>query len=80
MGPVFAVGPSHTFADLARAIDNAFARWDLSHLTLFPGLDIRGVHQTICAQRGRFEHDIPACSEEVAGPSRYRSPQKVPDL
>jgi len=28
-GRVFAVGPAHTFADLARAIDNAFARWDL---------------------------------------------------
>jgi hypothetical protein len=34
-GRVFAVGPAHTFADLARAIDNAFARWDLSHLSLF---------------------------------------------
>lgn len=34
-GRVFAVGPAHTFADLARAIDNAFARWDLSHLSVF---------------------------------------------
>ena len=26
-GRVFAVGPSHTFADLADAINGAFARW-----------------------------------------------------
>jgi hypothetical protein len=29
------VGPRHTFADLAVAVDQAFARWDLSHLHLF---------------------------------------------
>jgi hypothetical protein len=29
------VGPRHTFADLAAAVDQAFARWDLSHLHLF---------------------------------------------
>lgn len=34
-GRVFAVGPSHTFADLADAINGAFARWDLAHLSLF---------------------------------------------
>lgn len=34
-GRVFAVGPSHTFADLATAIDDAFARWDRSHLSQF---------------------------------------------
>ena len=42
-GRVFAVGPAHTFADLARAIDNAFARWDLSHLSLFTLADGRAV-------------------------------------
>src|ERR1019366_3592094 len=40
-GRVFAVGPAHTFADLARAIDNAFARWDLSHLSVFTLTDGR---------------------------------------
>jgi len=40
-GRVFAVGPAHTFADLARAIDNAFARWDLLHLSLFTLADGR---------------------------------------
>jgi hypothetical protein len=29
------VGPSHTFAQFAVAIDAAFARWDLSHLHEF---------------------------------------------
>jgi hypothetical protein len=29
------VGPRHTFADLATAVDQAFARWDLSHVHLF---------------------------------------------
>jgi hypothetical protein len=29
------VGPSHTFAQLAHAINAAFARWDLSHLHQF---------------------------------------------
>lgn len=31
-GRVFILGPSHSFAHLATAIDAAFARWDLSHL------------------------------------------------
>lgn len=34
-GRTFAVGPSHTFSDLAEAINGAFARWDLSHLSMF---------------------------------------------
>ena len=42
-GRVFAVGPAHTFLDLARAIDNAFARWDLSHLSSFTLADGRVV-------------------------------------
>jgi len=42
-GRVFAVGPAHTFADLAKAIDNAFARWDLSHLSVFTLADGRVV-------------------------------------
>src|SRR5699024_8712355 len=40
---VFAVGPSHTFMDLARAINTAFARWDHSHLCLFTLADGREV-------------------------------------
>lgn len=34
-GRIFAVGPSHTFMDLADAINGAFARWDRSHLSVF---------------------------------------------
>jgi len=34
-GRVMLVGPQHTLADLARAIDLAFARWDLAHLCEF---------------------------------------------
>ena len=34
-GRLLLVSPRHTLADLADAIDTAFARWDLSHLHLF---------------------------------------------
>ncbi len=34
-GRTMIVGPAHTFADLAAAVDRAFARWDLSHLHMF---------------------------------------------
>ncbi len=34
-GRVFAAAPSHSFASLAVAIDDAFARWDRSHLHEF---------------------------------------------
>ena len=42
-GRVFAVGPSHTFMDLADAINEAFARWDRSHLSMFNLADGRVV-------------------------------------
>jgi hypothetical protein len=34
-GRIFIVAPRHTFAQLAEAIDAAFARWDRSHLHEF---------------------------------------------
>jgi pRiA4b ORF-3-like protein len=40
-GRIFIVGPSHTFAHFADAIDAAFARWDLSHLHEFELADER---------------------------------------
>ena len=54
-GRIFAASRSHTFKDLADAIDDAFARWDRSHLQEFtladqarlcdpdPDRDIEGV-------------------------------------
>jgi hypothetical protein len=42
-GRVLAVGPAHTFADLAAAIDVAFARWDRAHLCEFRLADGRTV-------------------------------------
>jgi hypothetical protein len=42
-GRIFAVAPSHTFLDLAEAIDDAFARWDRSHLSMFTLADGRVV-------------------------------------
>jgi hypothetical protein len=40
-GRIFAIGPSHTFRDLADAINGAFARWDRSHLSMFTLADGR---------------------------------------
>ncbi len=40
-GRIFAVGLSHTFMDLADAINDAFARWDRSHLSVFTLADGR---------------------------------------
>jgi hypothetical protein len=34
-GRLFAAARSHTFAQLARAIDDSFGRWDLAHLHEF---------------------------------------------
>lgn len=42
-GRVFLVGPSHTFGELADAINLHFARWDLSHLHDFRLADGREI-------------------------------------
>ncbi|WP_254923153.1 plasmid pRiA4b ORF-3 family protein [Rhodococcus sp. OK302] len=42
-GRVFAVGPSHTFMELANAVNDAFGRWDRSHLSMFTLADGRVV-------------------------------------
>ena len=34
-GRTFAVGPSHTFRDLAEAVNDAFGRWDRCHRSMF---------------------------------------------
>lgn len=42
-GRIFAVGPSHTFMDFANAVNDAFARWDRAHLSVFTLADGRMV-------------------------------------
>jgi hypothetical protein len=42
-GRVFAAARSHTFLQLADAIDTAFARWDRAHLSLFELADATDV-------------------------------------
>ncbi|WP_405763994.1 plasmid pRiA4b ORF-3 family protein [Actinacidiphila glaucinigra] len=42
-GRVFAAARTHSFGQLAEAIDQAFARWDLSHLHMFTLADGIGV-------------------------------------
>lgn len=42
-GRIFAVGPSHTFQQFADAINDAFARWDRAHLSMFTLADGRVV-------------------------------------
>jgi hypothetical protein len=42
-GRIFIVGPTHTFAALADAINASFARWDLSHLHEFELADGRRI-------------------------------------
>jgi hypothetical protein len=42
-GRVLILGPGHTFAQLADAINQAFARWDLSHLHEFELADGRRI-------------------------------------
>lgn len=42
-GRIFVVGPSHTFLNLADAINLAFARWDLAHLSSFGLADGREI-------------------------------------
>ena len=42
-GRIFAVAPSHTFENFADAINDSFARWDRSHLSMFTLADGRVV-------------------------------------
>ncbi|MDE8669946.1 UPF0158 family protein [Pseudarthrobacter sp. H3Y2-7] len=59
-GRIFAVGPSHTFMDLANAINDAFARWDRSHLSLFTLADGRVItdEETGAEMAGSFRGPI----------------------
>ncbi|GAA2097321.1 IS1096 element passenger TnpR family protein [Actinomadura alba] len=53
-GRVFAAASSHSFAELAEAIDLAFARWDLAHLHMFTLADGTGL-----SRLERWDGDAP---------------------
>lgn len=76
-GRIVAVGPSHTFMDLADAINAAFARWDRSHLSMFTLADGRVVtdEETGAEMAGSIDGPIIAALEiesakvsQVVGP------------
>ena len=52
------VSSAHTFAELANAIDRAFARWDLSHLHEFRLLDGRRVVMEDADEFGAARSDL----------------------
>ncbi len=60
-GRVFAASRSQTFAQLGDAIDDAFARWDRSHLTLFAladGSELYGpIHREEPSEGSKFAGD-----------------------
>ena len=57
-GRIFMVGPRHSFADLAEAVDVAFARWDRSHLHVFELSDGRriGIAEIDPEEHGWLDH------------------------
>jgi hypothetical protein len=65
-GRQFIVGPSHSFAQFAEAIDMAFGRWDLSHLHLFELPDGRrvGFPEEI-GEDGWLDHDELKVAAEI---------------
>src|SRR5260370_38651972 len=54
-GRLFAAAKTHSYAQLATAIDDAFARWDRSHLHEFELADGTriGLHWALCPAAGR---------------------------
>lgn len=67
-GRIFMLGPRHTFAQLAEAIDVAFARWDLSHLHGFELPDGRrvGFADVDPEEHGWLDHDALKVTREFA--------------
>jgi len=62
-GRVMVAARSHTFAALAVAIDDAFARWDRSHLHQFWGPD--GQRATTRTPWGDFDEDDEAVDDKL---------------
>jgi hypothetical protein len=72
-GRIFMVGPATTFAQLAEAIDVAFARWDLSHLHVFELPDGRmvGFASDDGEDDGWLDHDALNVSQELRPGDRF---------
>lgn len=70
-GRVFAAARSHSFTQLAQAIDLAFARWDLAHLHMFTLADETGVSRLEWwdgdAPEGTVDGDTTTLSRLAAG-------------
>ena len=65
-GRIFVVGPAHTFEVFAFAIDQAFGRWDLSHLHLFELADGRLIGFPEMEQPDWLDHGALKVAKEVA--------------
>ncbi len=73
-GRIFVVGPSHSFSQLAEAIDVAFARWDFSHLHLFELPDGRevGFADVDPGEHEWLDHDVLKITREVRPGDEFR--------
>jgi hypothetical protein len=67
-GRIFIVGPNHSFAQLAEAINLAFARWDLGHLHAFELPDGRmvGFADVDPDEHGWLDHDALKVTRELS--------------
>lgn len=73
-GRILIVGPSHTFTQLAEAIDVAFARWDFSHLHVFELADGReiGFADVDPGEHEWLDHDLLKVVRELKPGDRFR--------
>lgn len=73
-GRIFIVGPGHTFAQLAEAIDVAFARWDFAHLHVFELPDGRevGFADVDPGEHGWLDHDALKVASELSPGDEFR--------
>lgn len=73
-GRVFIVSPRHSFADLADAINSAFARWDLSHLHVFELTDGReiGSPDVDLGEHEWLDHERLKVADEVGPGEEFR--------
>ena len=72
-GRIFMVGPRHSFADLAEAVDVAFARWDRSHLHVFELSDGRriGFAEIDPGEHDWLDHHALKVAREVSPGERF---------